>query len=276
MIFVVQPHFKTCSKNIKHHFVDLFFRSFSLFDSFQQVLVSWHFEIQTGIKNSFAVKNGSPVRHYQSFKSEFAPKKVGNNIFALTSPFAVNKVITCHNSGSPGINSCFKSRHINFVQFSFFDNRIATSSVKIGVVADEMFESSHNSAALNTIDILFNHSGSKPWIFAHIFKISSALRNSVNVHSGSKQNCDIACAAFFAKRFSVFIRKFGIPGSSERKSTRKSGSFFQTGGSVLLKSDSLAGISHIKWSHSKSLDIRDIKIPKTINHFAFFIEGHFF
>ena len=113
------------------------------------------------------------------------------------------------------LNSCLKSRQIDFVQSTVIYYHICSVAIHFLVIQRIMLHTGSHSILLYSLYIRNNHTPSQIRIFAHIFKITPIQRCTIDIHTRSQQNGFITIASFFSDTFSVEHRHCRIPGSSQ-------------------------------------------------------------
>ena len=118
----------------------------------------------------------------------------------LTSELVVG---THYRPGFSFLNCGFKCWEINFVQSAVAHFHINRHTFFFLIVERKMFYTCCYTIFLNCLNIRNSHARRQIRVFAHVFKISSVERCTINVYTGAKQHSFATVASFFSYRFTV-------------------------------------------------------------------------
>ena len=80
----------------------------------------------------------APVGHDAAPETQIAAEQGVDDIRTLARPFAVDKIVACHNIACPCIYTCLERCHIHFVQRTFVNQGVCPLTVQFTFVAHKM------------------------------------------------------------------------------------------------------------------------------------------
>ena len=180
--------------------------------------------------------SGCPVGHNRSGKSPLVSCCFRTGIVTVRSMYAVDQIVGCHDGHWLCILDCnLKSFQIDLTEGSLGQDRIRTHTVVFLVVACIMFDRcSASRYFLYTQCHGSSHHTGQQRIFGIIFKVSSAQRISVNVHTRCQPEGDTEQFHLVADHLTEFTNKVQIPGLCQKSSYRNRGTVLIIRSSSLL------------------------------------------
>ena len=160
--------------NVQDTFYSLiqnFFFQNAVFYSFhdQSIICSigtWHFQFQPGFQTFHTVIDGTPVRHYITFKSPVITENVCEKPFVFRSKSAVDLIVRAHKCiWLSFLYRSFKCREIDLAESSFICFRGIAHAVIFLIISCEMLDGSSNMLGLYAIDKCSCDFTCKIWVF---------------------------------------------------------------------------------------------------------------
>ena len=168
---------------------------------------------------------GCPVGHDSSCKSPLISRCFRAGIVAVCSVHTIDQVVRCHNGHRLCIFGCdFKTFQIDLTQCTLGQDGIGAHTVILLIVACEVFD--RGSAArylLYTECHGSRHHTGKQRILGIVFKVSSAERISVDVHTRCQPQCYVEQFHLMADHFADSLDQFYIPALCQKCSDRNCG-----------------------------------------------------
>ena len=163
----------------------------------------------------------SPVRHHKSLETPQISENIIVKIFTLRGMNTVQKIIRCHYSSNIGLpDSLLECRKIDFMERPLIHVRRHTMASPFLIICGKMLDSSHNALTLQSHDICNRYLTRKERVFTEIFKISSAKRRTIDIHTGTKKYMDSPGARILTKGYAHLVDKITVPSGCSSDSAR--------------------------------------------------------
>lgn len=280
---VVQPEPDAGGDQRTDHRVDVGFGDFALR---QQLLcrdilfpAARHLDVLTRKNQLLHVVDRIPVGHDQSFESEFAAQQVGNDLFALTRPLAVDAVVRGHYAGDACGDAGFEAGQVDLTHRAFVENRVRTAAVEFRVVGQEVFQAGGRAGTLHSLHVVLGDARREKRILAEILEIAAALRIAVDVQSGAEQYLDAARTALLADGSGVIVGQRRIERGGQHDRAWEGGGLFELPnhrgvGQVVAHVHALRSVRKVDVGDAEAFDAVEEEAAVTPRHRDFFVERH--
>ena len=118
------------------------------------------------------------------------------------------------------LHTRFKSRKINLVKGTLTDIDIDMVTVFFLIVQDKMLHARGHAVALHAFDIRYYHGRCQIRVLPHIFKVTSAHRRTVYIHTRAQNNILLTVTRLFAHHIAILKRKFRIESGGKASQCR--------------------------------------------------------
>ena len=190
----------------------------------QTVGVRTHFNIQTVDGSFIGVVGTAPVGNDTAVELPVIFQNLVQCEIVMAGVLAANLIVSAHNA--PGTSFFYRSlecRQIDFMQSTVAKIHINMSAPQFLVVQRIVLDTSCHSVLLQLLDVRYAHHTGQIRVLAHIFKITTVHRSTVDVDAGAQQHILFTIARFLTDGLAILCRHVRIPGSGQTSQSRESG-----------------------------------------------------
>ena len=180
------------------------------------------FHIQSVFYRLLGIVYASPVGNDYSVKAPLFLQYLFQQVLIMATMFIFILIVRSHKRPYLTLlHSRLESRQVDFMQSSVIYLYIDMIAVYLLIVESKMFHTSSHTILLHTLYIRYYHTGSQIRVFAHVLKVTSIERCTIDVYARSQQDVFVAVTRFFRKILSVKTGYLWIPCSRQTSQGRK-------------------------------------------------------
>ena len=214
--------------------------------------------IKTVCNSLISIVRAAPVGNDHTVEAPFASQDIVQQILVVAGMLTFIQVISSHDRPRfTFLNGRLESGQIDFIQ---------------GTVV-------YYDILLYALHVRNHHTGSQVRVFAHVLKVTSVQRSTININTGSQKNGLVTIACFFTNAFAIKHGHLGVPCSRQTGQCRKSYTRV-IGPSGLIPfipknfgTDSVRTVRHPKFRNTQTGHTRTTEFTLCMQHGYFFFHG---
>ena len=146
----------------------------------------------------------APVTDHHAVILPVAFQNLVERILVLTAVLILVEVVRSHDApGVAFLDGGLKGWQVNLTQGAVAHDHVDLMAVFLVVVKAEVLDAGCRSGALQTLDVGHYHARSQQGILAHVLKVTSVQRITVDVHARTQDHVFSTIAGLFAQAAAV-------------------------------------------------------------------------
>ena len=236
--------------------------------------------IKTVCNSLISIVRAAPVGNDHTVEAPFASQNIVQQILVVAGMLTFIQVISSHDRPRfTFLNGRLESGQIDFIQGTVVYYDIGGVAVDFLIVQRIVLHAGCHPILLYALHVRNHHTGSQVRVFAHVLKVTSVQRSTININTGSQKNGLVTIACFFTNAFSIKHGHLGVPCSRQTGQCRKSYTRV-IGPSGLIPfipknfgTDSVRTVRHPKFRNTQTGHTRTAEFTLCMQHGYLFFHG---